>query len=286
MLIDWFTVAAQAINFFLLVWLLKRYLYKPILHAIDAREQRIKAQLADGAAQQERAESERKKFHSKNEKFEQKRAKLMQEAIAEADREHQRLVEKARQDAQHERLNYQQNLALDARKLKQTLRSKAAHEVIAIARKALKDLASASLEDQVITVFITTLNELAAPQKVAITQALTATSGTAPAVLRSAFDLPHELRIKVQQAIKKIFNADIELKFETNLELVSGVELIASGQKLAWSVNDYLLTLEKNINALLETDKHVPSKSDNHSVKTQTSKKMQRPRTKQGKYEQ
>ena len=38
--INWFTVAAQAINFLILVWLLKRFLYKPILHAIDERETR------------------------------------------------------------------------------------------------------------------------------------------------------------------------------------------------------------------------------------------------------
>ena len=46
MLIDWFTVAAQAVNFLILVWLLKRFLYKPVLAAVDEREKRITAQLA------------------------------------------------------------------------------------------------------------------------------------------------------------------------------------------------------------------------------------------------
>jgi hypothetical protein len=41
MLIDWFTVGAQIVNFLILVWLLKHFLYKPILNAIDAREKRI-----------------------------------------------------------------------------------------------------------------------------------------------------------------------------------------------------------------------------------------------------
>ena len=41
MLIDWFTVGAQALNFIILVWLLKRFLYKPILDAVDAREKRV-----------------------------------------------------------------------------------------------------------------------------------------------------------------------------------------------------------------------------------------------------
>ncbi|MFQ3186924.1 MAG: F-type H+-transporting ATPase subunit b, partial [Marinomonas primoryensis] len=47
MLIDWFTVIAQLINFLVLVWLLKRFLYRPILNAIDAREKRIADELAD-----------------------------------------------------------------------------------------------------------------------------------------------------------------------------------------------------------------------------------------------
>ncbi len=252
MLIDWFTVAAQAINFAVLVWLLQRYLYKPILYAIDAREQRIKAQLADGEAQQEKAERERELFQLKNEKFEQERAKLMQKAIAEADSEYRRLVEKARQDAQDEQLKYQQNLALDARNLKQTISSKAAQEIFAITRKTLKDLANTSLEEQIVVVFVKTLNELAAPKKAAITQVLKSISGTEPALLRSAFDLPQELQVKIQQAIKKTFHTDIKLKFEIKLELVSGIELIVSGHKLAWSIDDYLLTLEKNIEALLD----------------------------------
>ena len=50
MLIDWFTVGAQALNFLVLVWLLKRFLYKPILNAVDAREKRIAAELADADA--------------------------------------------------------------------------------------------------------------------------------------------------------------------------------------------------------------------------------------------
>lgn len=279
MLIDWFTVAAQAINFFLLVWLLKRYLYKPILHAIDVREQRIQAQLADGAAQQEKAHSEREIFHNKNEKFERERANLMQKALAEADREHQRLIEKAREDAQVERLKYKRNLALDARKLKQTLSSKAAQEIFAITRQTLKDLASANLEEQVVAVFLKTLNELAAPVKVAITQALKATSINAPVVLRSAFDLPQELRVKIQQALEQTFNVDLELTFDTKLELVSGIELFANGQKLAWSIDDYLLTLEKNIDALLEADNHSLSKRHD-SVKTQKSKQSDTPNIK------
>ena len=65
MLFDWFTVGAQALNFLVLVWLMKRFLYKPILDAIDAREKRIASALADAALKQVAAQKERDEFPSK-----------------------------------------------------------------------------------------------------------------------------------------------------------------------------------------------------------------------------
>jgi hypothetical protein len=57
MLIDWFTVGAQALNFLILVWLMKRFLYKPILNAVAEREKRIAAELADAAQKKDDAEN-------------------------------------------------------------------------------------------------------------------------------------------------------------------------------------------------------------------------------------
>jgi len=76
MLIDWFTVIAQAFNFVILVWLMKRFLYKPILHAIDAREKRIAAELADADATKAEAQKKRDAFQQKNEEFDQQHAAL------------------------------------------------------------------------------------------------------------------------------------------------------------------------------------------------------------------
>ena len=94
--IDWFTVVAQAINFLILVWLLKRFLYKPILHAIDEREKGIAAQLAQAEAKKAESQKERDDFQHKNEAFDQERAALLKKAADEANRERQRLLDEAR----------------------------------------------------------------------------------------------------------------------------------------------------------------------------------------------
>src|SRR5450432_2377938 len=96
--IDWFTVVAQVVNFLILVWLLKRFLFKPILRAIDEREKGIAAQLADAEAKNAESQKERADFQHKKEAFDQQRAALLKKATDEATAERQRLLEEARKD--------------------------------------------------------------------------------------------------------------------------------------------------------------------------------------------
>jgi F-type H+-transporting ATPase subunit b len=81
-------------------------------------------------------------------------------------------------------------------------------------------------------------------------------SASDPAVVRSAFDLPAEQRTAIQNALNESFSASIRVRFETAPDVVSGIELTANGQKVAWSIADYLASLEKGVEELLkEKDK-------------------------------
>src|SRR5271169_4113336 len=135
MLIDWFTVGAQALNFIILVWLLKRFLYKPILHAVDAREQRIAAELADADAKKAEAQKERDEFQHKNEAFDQQRAALLIKATDEAKAERQRLLDEARKAADLLSAQRQQALESETLNLNQAISRRTQEEVFAITRK-------------------------------------------------------------------------------------------------------------------------------------------------------
>ncbi|MGO2130117.1 MAG: F0F1 ATP synthase subunit B family protein [Pseudoalteromonas prydzensis] len=250
MLIDWFTVAAQAVNFLILVWLLKRYLYQPILHAIDAREQRIADELDAAAAKQQQASVERTIFEDKNNQFAQERDTLLQQAKAAADATRQQLLAQAQQDVAALHDKHQQIMAAEAENLTNMLRRKTSDEVFAITRKTLHDLASASLEQQVTEVFIAQLSELQPAAKTMLVNALK--TSKKPALLTSAFELPDTERAAIDKAIKATFGADIDLEFATSAELISGIELSTNSQKLGWNIADYLQSLEQDVVALLK----------------------------------
>ena len=254
MLIDWFTVGAQALNFIILVWLLKRFLYKPILNAVDAREKRIAAELADADAKKTDAQKERDEFQHKNEEFNQQRAALLSKATDEAKAERQQLLDDARKAADALSAKRQEALRSDANTLNQAIRRRTQEEVFAIARKALTDLATASLEERMSEAFTRRLRAIDGKAKEGIAAALK--TGSEPAVVRSAFDLPKAQRAAIQKALNETFSAEVPVRFETAPDVISGIELTTNGQKIAWSIADYLASLEKGVGELLkENDK-------------------------------
>lgn len=250
MLIDWFTVGAQALNFLVLVLLMRRFLYQPVLRAIDAREQRIAAELADADQTRAEATTERETFECKNSAFAQERAALMSQATDEAEVERKRLREQARKEADALRAKWQTALTSEQQTLNEALTRQAREEVFAIARKTLADLASTSLEQAMSAVFIRRVRGMSHTERDGFKAALATT--TTPALVRSAFALPAEQQAELQRALNEAFSADIALRFEAAPDLISGIEVSVRGQKVAWSVTDYLKSMETGVAALLQ----------------------------------
>jgi len=251
MSIDWFTVGAQIINFLILVWLMKRFLYKPILTAIDTRETKVAAELADADAKKAKAEKEQDEFRKKNEDFDRQHAEQLSKMKDEVKTEREKLLDEARKEADSMSAKRQELLRNDADNLNKSISLRTQQEVFSIARKALADLGTANLEESMCDVFIRRLSELNGKAKDVLSGALK--TATEPALLRSAFDLPKEQHVAIQNALNEIFNAEIHLKYETVPELIGGIEFSSNGYKVAWTLADYLETMEKSIGELIET---------------------------------
>jgi len=258
MLIDWFTVGAQIVNFLILIWLLKRLLYKPILRAIDEREKRVAAQLAEAEARKTEAEKERAGFQSRNEEFDRQRQDLLREASAQANIQRDRLLEAARTEAVALRAKLRESLNAEHDRLTHEIGERFRKETFALTRKTLADLAGVPLEERMMQVLLQRISGMDGPARDTFAHALR--TGAHPAVVRSAFDVTPAQRDAFSGALRKMFSTDVPIEFKTTPELVSGIEISANGRKLAWSVSDYLESLEKAVEEFLESEtKTVPT---------------------------
>jgi F-type H+-transporting ATPase subunit b len=245
MKIDWFTVIAQIVNFIVLVGLLWYFLYKPILRAIDEREKKIAAQLADAEAKKAEAAKEEADFKQKNEKFDLEKKDMTAKAEADAEAERQKLLESARTDANTLKTKLDEAQKEEQDTLNHEIMQKTRNEVFAITRKALADLASVSLEEQSGNMFIKRLNELSEEERKKFKDAFQGNKN--PVLVRSAFDLPVKQQTEIKDAVNKILGSDTPFQYKTAPELISGIELTANGYKLSWSISEYINALEKSL---------------------------------------
>lgn len=243
MQIDWFTVVAQALNFLVLMWLLKRFLYNPILNAISTREKLISDQLAHAKAIEAEAQKEQVNFKKKNEAFDKQRAGLLRDAKKAAETERDRLLSQAKEEVDILRNKRKEALVQELNDLKESTARKIQSEVFFTTKKVLHDLVDESLEDRMIAIFITHLRVLSAED---LTMLGVDDHASQPVHISSAFVLSEANKTTIKKAVKETLNTDT-LIFKIVPALLSGIELSVAGHKLAWSISDYMSHMKDSI---------------------------------------
>ena len=245
MLIDWFTVGAQVLNFVILVWLLKRFLYRPVLDAIDAREARIARQIADADTAQATALREKEDFKQRNEAFDAQRAALLKQATDGAEAERRRLLDAAREAADAAAARRQDAERRDMARMLRSLADRTRDEVLAITRRALRDLGGATLDERIAQVFLARLAALEPAARDLLASGLD--RARPGAIVRSSFELEPAQREQMRSAVLAALppGAPIAIDFETASDLISGVELVVGGRTLGWNIAEYLRSFEQ-----------------------------------------
>jgi F-type H+-transporting ATPase subunit b len=239
MLLNWFTIAAQIVNFLLLVWLLKRFLYSRIIAAINNRENKIAAALSEAAAKEREAAEQLALYQGKLADFEKQRDDLLAQARLEAEKQHAELVEKARGYARSLESAWREDLEQQRTAFLLDLRNRAAAEILAIARRTVADLASLDVQQCAVQTFLGKFRSL--------DRATCKRLGSNDLLIRSAFELPDETRAEIQRVIEGRLETSVCLRFEHVPEMGLGVEVRGNGTRIAWNSENYLEALERDL---------------------------------------
>lgn len=251
MKIDWFTIVAQIVNFLILLWLMKRFLYKPILKAIDEREKRIAEELSNAETKMNAAQEMKAEYDRKNDELNRQSAAFLKKAQDEGNAEKSRLLQDARETAEAVSKKQQEALVVEELALRESVSRKIQSEVFDITRKVLADLAGMNLEERVVEVFIQRLRDLDTSEKMAMISVLEKKAGKT--TIRTAFAISPALQNTIETSVKEIFGLQqMNIMFESTPDLVSGIELGVNGQKIAWNVADYISSIEESFDDLLK----------------------------------
>lgn len=266
MRVDWFTFAAQIINFVILLLLLRRFLYRPILNAMRRREAEITARYEEAEREIQEAEREAELFRATRLELESQRESLYDELEEEIETRRKTMLLEARNEVESMQARWYASVEHQRAAFLRDLQDRIGQQVLQIAERSLGDLADTRLEDQAVALFLTRLEALEQAEREAIVHS--AEGLEEGLVVRTAFSLTATQRGALVEALNQLLadafgtngftpvNKDgiTQIRFEQDSELVCGIELELRDRRLGWSLRDYLRSLEEELAGAMETD--------------------------------
>lgn len=246
--IDWLTVGAQVVNFLILVALLKRLLYRPVLDAMDRREKRIADQLRDAERREREAEAQARDFQERSADVERRRQELLDQARREAEDERRERLEDARTEVAQQRERWRSQLEQEWEDVRKSLTRRLAGAVTEAARRALADLADTTLEEAMARAFRRRLVNLSDADRRAMAD------GAGAVEIATAFEPDDEMRRTLTAAVRE--SLDREVQFVHADGLLGGIELRTRGWRTSWTVAEYLRDVEDRVTETIAQTAH------------------------------
>lgn len=244
---SWVTFFAQIINLFLLVWLLKKFLYHPILSVIEKRQAYIedKVKKADEAVKS--AQKQEEKLNKQARLWEKEKQKRLDELDTELENYRHEKHMAIEREASDLRQKMQDALNRESASMQLEIRDMMAENFLNLSQKVLTDLSQLSPLEQAVALFCQKVSNLSKAETKSIRDVLKRKK-------QISISTSSELTVKEQKKLSQFLTehfgeADIAYRIDPNLIL--GIEALIGETVLEWNLKSYLDHFEGNLNAAL-----------------------------------
>jgi F-type H+-transporting ATPase subunit b len=221
MQIDWWTLALQAINALVLIWLLAHFLFRPVVDAIAARQKAAGQQLADAKAAKAAAENERDKAAAETAHLAEHRSEALKAAEAEAAAAKTALLAQAQAEADKLRATAKAEIEAARRTEEFAAEDRAGRLAVDIAGKLLDRLPQEARVAAFIDGIATGLAEL--PEG---TRASLGADGASVHLTAARTVTPEEVEV-CRTALARVLGHPVLLEVSVEPALIAGLELEA-----------------------------------------------------------
>ncbi|HLZ35885.1 MAG TPA: F0F1 ATP synthase subunit delta [Nitrospira sp.] len=236
--LDWTTFALEIVNFLVLVWLLKRLLYKPVLNAIAVRKADIQRTLSEAETMRQEAQALREQYEHRQAGWIEEKETARSQMLEEVNAERVRLLAALRSSLEQER---EKAKALEERRLSELTRQV---EDAAIAQggrfaaRLLSRFASAELEARLVELVVGDLRRLSEERRQIIRTACA--KGNAPVIVSSAYVLGQPQRESVTEAVQSLLDRSVSFEWQEDAHLLAGIRLSLGPWMLGANLQDEL----------------------------------------------
>ncbi|PZU64821.1 hypothetical protein [Sphingobium sp.] len=242
--IDWWTLALQAINVLILVWLLARFLYRPVMQIVADRQATAQTLLSDAQAAKDEALAETAALKSHSDGFAVEADQRRVEMQAEIEKERLRLLAQAKTDA--DAVTTQAVAVLDAERARMMVewQDKAGQLAGSMAGTLLARLPAARTTDAMFDVLLEGLQRLSEAERRKL-------SDDAPLALLTAAPVGEADRTRYLKALSGALPDITALEFAVDPNLIAGFEVRGAHMRIS---NSWRADLDAMLATLKEND--------------------------------
>jgi F-type H+-transporting ATPase subunit b len=244
--IDWFTFVAQIINFLVLIWLLHRFLYKPIIHAMDEREKKIASELEEARLKKVEAEQKEHEFDQKVKDIESRKSKLLEQAREEADLQQNEMMKEIREEIAGIKKRWEEAIQGEKDAFLTQLKQETGEQIIDLVKNILIDLTDRGLQEQTAAIFFEKLRTLDDKDRKRLKETIEELQINR-AEIYSSFELDGQQKHQLTDLLRGISGRDLECEFNISDELAFGMEIRVGGWCIGWNLKRYLDSLRSNM---------------------------------------
>ena len=232
------TLVLEIVNFLVLVWILKRFLYRPVLDLVDRRRAMIEKTMADAEAKRREAEALEARYEGRLAEWDREKREARESLAAELEAEKGRRREALEADLEAERERRRQAAARQQADEARRLERAALRNGAEFASGLLRGAAGPELETRLVDLFIGDLEQLTPERREALR------GEGAPDIARvtawSAYPLDEERRRRLREAVATLVGEGPELAFERDASLLAGLRVAVGDRELALNLRDEL----------------------------------------------
>jgi len=240
---SWWTFALQAANFLILIWLLRRFLFKPVSAIVARREEAIARGLSEADQEKHTALQLQRELETQRAAIETERQQALDQQRSLVASERTRMLEEARAEANEIRAQARKKNAEEQEAFAEELFSRTLELAARLAERLLRELALPSIEQPFLGRVLDYLDRMPAHERDTLISHL----GTDSVLVTTAHQLDAGGEEQWREQLAKRIGNSSTIAFHTDPALIAGAEITFPHAILRFSWRDSLAVAAKEI---------------------------------------
>lgn len=243
--LNWSTVFFQIINFLVIVWILKKYLFTPVLSSMEKREKAIQSRLKEAEESRILAEKEKKKLGIKIAEVEKSKSDVISEVLKKSEREQEVLIKALNKELQDKKVAFDKRLVDEREALRSSIKDIAGDVIVNTVSSALTDLANEKIQAVILDNFIEKLGRGELEKSTLLKDFYNKSKHIE---VNTSFSIGKTDEVKIKKSLSLLIGKDVSsVDFKIDKSILCGIEVVCDSLLISFGMDTYIKELRTNL---------------------------------------